>query len=296
MGQLHEKMNTDTIDILLADFVSTSTEMQGAVLVSPQGRPLTHPIGISEATTDIMAGAMLHLAGCISEHCRWHEVDWVTIQAHEGYLILVQCNSDVFLLVRADVAPSGFLQHHIQQYLDQIRISLQTPDHNATVVQLSYRQTELVKKRTLIPVTNSATLAYAMPENGSSTANGNGSSAPYSPVNETGNGYLVEGPPQPSVPVAAPLPPMPSVVSKPSVPSMPSASSVPPTPLHLDEFEVAYCQRELAEIIGPMASLVCDRILSQTPHLRLMDFVRALSQHIPNEQEARNFQRRILSE
>lgn len=89
-------MNKVTIETLLNDFVSASTEIQGAVMVSPQGQLLTHPIGLSETSTSIMAGSMLQLAGCVSEQCHWNAVDWVTIQALEGYLILTQCLQDIF--------------------------------------------------------------------------------------------------------------------------------------------------------------------------------------------------------
>ncbi|WP_299413193.1 hypothetical protein [Acaryochloris sp. IP29b_bin.148] len=276
-------MNKETIETLLTDFVSASTEIQGAVMVSPQGQPLTHPIGLSEASTHIMAGSMLHLAGCISEQCHWQAVNWVTIQALEGYLILTQCIQDVFLLIRAQDVPSGYLQRYIQHHLAKLRTSLRTPDHDATVVQLSYRPTELIKRREtpangmVAHSANGSSVAMVDP----STLNGgmgngemgNGEMGTVTPPAENGagyvNGYLVQE--------TTPIPPAPSV------------------PLHLDEFEIAYCQKELAEIIGPIASLICDRVLAQDPHLRLMDFVKVLARHIPDQQQALDFQRRVLS-
>lgn len=238
-------MNIETIETLLGDFVSDSTEIQGAVMVSPQGQPLTHPIGLSETSTHIMAGSMLQLASCVSAQCQWQAVNWVTIQALEGYLILAQCIQEVFLLIRAKEVPSGYLQRYIQQYLEKLSVSLRTPEHGATVVQLSYRPTELIDRS----VASSTTLDYE--KNG-----GNG----------VAKGNLVTGTAMSSV------------------------------PLNLDEFEIAYCQKELAESIGPMASLICDRVLSHNPHLNLIDFVKTLAQHIPDQQMAFDFQRRILSQ
>lgn len=261
-------MNKVTIEALLADFVSASTEIQGAVMVSPQGQLLTHPIGLSETSTRIMAGSMLQLAGCVSDQCQWHAVDWVTIQALEGYLILTQCIQDIFLLIRSQDVPSGYLLRYIHHYLDKLRTSLRAPDHDATVVQLSYRSTELINRsatETLVPPTANGSRGSVM----GLTADGKANGTSYPVLN---------GMPSRNRAGIAPI------------------SPIPPIPLHLDEFEIAYCQKELAEAIGPIASLICDRILSQNPHLRLMDFVKALSQQIPDPQKALDFQKRILSE
>lgn len=252
-------MNKVTIEILLADFVAASTEIQGAVIVSPQGQPLTHPIGLSEASTHIMAGAMLHLAGCVSEQCHWQSADWVTVQALEGYLILTQCIQDIFLLIRSQDVPSGYLLRYIQHYLDKLRTSLCAPDHDATVVQLSHRPTELVKQST-------------KPSNSPRTVNRSFSS--------TSNALDYRAVQHETTPK----------------PSVARTTAIPPIPLYIDEFEIAYCQKELAEMIGPISSLVCNRILTQNPHLRLMDFVNALSQQIPDPQKALDFQRRVLFE
>ncbi|WP_299488417.1 hypothetical protein [Acaryochloris sp. IP29b_bin.137] len=259
-------MNKVAIETLLADFVSTSSEIQGAVMVSPQGQPLTHPIGISETSTHIMAGSMLHLAGCVSEQCHWRAVDWVTVQALEGYLILTQCIQDIFLLIRSQDVPSGYLLRYIQHYLDKLRTSLRVPNYDATVVQMSHRPTELINRV--------------------ASANGTHPQA-------TSNGLLMKRAPL-SEPFGTHMGRN-GTNSKRSTPVSP-VSSLPPIPLHLDEFEIAYCQKELAEIIGPIASLICNRILAQNPHLRLMDFVKALSQQIPDPQKALDFQRRVLSE
>ncbi|NJK28987.1 MAG: hypothetical protein HC851_09320 [Acaryochloris sp. RU_4_1] len=251
-------MNKETIETLLIQFVSSSTEVQGAVMVSAQGQPLTDPIGISEASTSMMAGVMLHLAGCVSEQCQWHAVDGVTIQAQEGYLILVQCSADLFLLIRANAVPSGYLQHQIQQRLLKLRISLQALHSNETVVYLSSSPTQLINGNTGSSVSEDTVLAYAA--SGFSTSVMNGSTETYPTV----NGFAQQIP------------------------------HLSPHPSSLSEGEIAFCQEQLAEIIGPIAYMICDRTLAQTPDLKLMDFVKALAQQIPNQQKALEFQRRVF--
>ncbi|NJN38833.1 MAG: hypothetical protein HC790_09030 [Acaryochloridaceae cyanobacterium CSU_3_4] len=260
-------MNKETIETLLIQFVSSSTEVQGAVMVSAQGQPLTDPIGISEASTSMMAGVMLHLAGCVSEQCQWHAVDGVTIQAQEGYLILVQCSADLFLLIRANAVPSGYLQHQIQQRLLKLRISLQALHSNETVVYLSSSPTQLINGNTGSSVSEDTVLAYAA--SGFSTSVMNGSTETYPTV----NGFAQQ------IPHLSP-------------PDLPKGIS--PPPCSLSEGEIAFCQEQLAEIIGPIAYMICDRTLAQTPDLKLMDFVKALAQQIPNQQKALEFQRRVF--
>jgi predicted regulator of Ras-like GTPase activity (Roadblock/LC7/MglB family) len=260
-------MNKETIEALLIQFVSSLTEVQGVVMVSAQGQPLTDPIGISEASTAMMAGVMLHLAGCVSEQCQWHTVDGVTIQAQEGYLILMQCSRDLFLLIRASAVPSGYLQHQIQQRLLKLRLSLQALHSNETMTYLSSRPTQLINGNTGSPTSDDTVLAYAV--NGFSTSVINGSTA----TDPTANGS------------AQHIPPL-------SPPDLPKRISLPPS--SLDAGEIAFCQEQLAEIIGPIAYMICDRTLAQTPDLKLMDFVKALTQQIPDQQKALEFQQRVF--
>ncbi|NEP51022.1 MAG: serine/threonine protein kinase [Moorea sp. SIO3C2] len=100
-----------------------------------------------------------------------------------------------------------------------------------------------------------------------------------------------------------------SRISNGSSPRRPASTTQPwvsPTPLPissapnrhsnlLDPNFVALCQQELAELIGPMATIVCQRTLVQNPNSSAQEFVKALSQQIPNQKYAQDFQRRLLS-
>jgi eukaryotic-like serine/threonine-protein kinase len=61
----------------------------------------------------------------------------------------------------------------------------------------------------------------------------------------------------------------------------------------LDATFISRCQQELAEFIGPMASIVCQRMLSKHPGITAADFVEALAQKIPDREQAQEFQRRL---
>ena len=55
------------------------------------------------------------------------------------------------------------------------------------------------------------------------------------------------------------------------------------------------CRRELAEFIGPMATVICRRTLAQNPGISPFDFVEALAQKIPNPQQAQEFRQKVIS-
>ncbi len=57
---------------------------------------------------------------------------------------------------------------------------------------------------------------------------------------------------------------------------------------------VHQCRRELAEFIGPIATIICDRTLANNPYLSNSEFVRALAERIPDSQSSQQFQQKLL--
>ena len=64
----------------------------------------------------------------------------------------------------------------------------------------------------------------------------------------------------------------------------------------LDEFEITYWENTLTEIIGPIGSFVCNRILKQNPNMRLTDFIQILASYIPDPQLALEFKNKAISQ
>lgn len=79
---------------------------------------------------------------------------------------------------------------------------------------------------------------------------------------------------------------------------LPSSSTVsytpPQTKSRLEPGFINRCQQELAEFIGPIASLVCQQTLKQHPEISQTEFVEALTKRIPNQKQAPQFKRRLL--
>jgi serine/threonine protein kinase len=78
-------------------------------------------------------------------------------------------------------------------------------------------------------------------------------------------------------------------------PSQSSATPPPANQLSLTPDFVARCQQELAQWIGPMASIICQRTVSKNSQLSPEQFVRALAKNIPEPQEAEKFSRNLMS-
>ncbi|MEM8722247.1 MAG: serine/threonine-protein kinase [Cyanobacteria bacterium P01_G01_bin.39] len=54
------------------------------------------------------------------------------------------------------------------------------------------------------------------------------------------------------------------------------------------------CRQELAEFIGPMASIICKRTVQQNPNMTEIELSSALAKTISNPQKSREFQQRLL--
>ena len=73
-----------------------------------------------------------------------------------------------------------------------------------------------------------------------------------------------------------------------SPPSDSSSGNSQPTP----EF-IEYCRQELAELIGPMASIICNRTIKDNPNLSRADLSSVLAKTIKDPIKSQNFQQRL---
>jgi serine/threonine protein kinase len=63
----------------------------------------------------------------------------------------------------------------------------------------------------------------------------------------------------------------------------------------LDPEFINLCQRELAEFIGPMASLICQKTVKKNPYVSVEDLVKTLAKKIPDPDKAAIFEQKLLS-
>ncbi len=258
-------MNKGKIEIILKELASKTTGIQGAVLVSSQGQLLTTPIGIDHNSTLIIAGTMLHLAGCIREEFNWQEIEQISVRAQEGYIILTICNQDVFLLVKTDNVPLGFLEGDINHNVRKLRAELQVSE----AIQLNPLWDD-----SQITIADKANINTAQPANATQD---------LSASSETTNIELtpIQSLPALSADEQSPV----ETVSIPS-PEPETVSSLNPEFLKL-------CQQELARCIGPFARFLIEDTLAEHPQIAPQQLVEVLAAEIPNPEQAKQFNRNV---
>jgi eukaryotic-like serine/threonine-protein kinase len=87
--------------------------------------------------------------------------------------------------------------------------------------------------------------------------------------------------------------PLPNHIPSPKAPMEAKGKGVTPK-ASLDPNFVNRCQHELAQAIGPMAAIVCQRIISKNPQISAAELIEALVQKIPDPKQAEAFQKRIF--
>lgn len=99
-------INTSMLQDELQNFVSGTSEVQGAALVSPDGLSLASvlPGGMDDERTAAMSASMLSLGERIGRELARGNVERIVVEGEKGYGVLVGCSGDAVLLVLANSA------------------------------------------------------------------------------------------------------------------------------------------------------------------------------------------------
>lgn len=99
-------INVSMLQDELQNFVSSSAEVQGAVLASPDGFALASvlSVGMDEERTAAMSASMLSLGERIGSELVRGNVDRIVVEGEKGYGVLVGCGAEAVLLVLASSA------------------------------------------------------------------------------------------------------------------------------------------------------------------------------------------------
>lgn len=114
-------------DSILQELMSKPIDIQGTVLVSAEGQPITLPLGLSEQTACMLAGAMLYLAHQTRQELQWRTSDSVSVRGQEGCIVLSHCYGEVYLLVKAGKVPMGLLEGEVHRTVTRLRSAIATP-------------------------------------------------------------------------------------------------------------------------------------------------------------------------
>lgn len=121
-------INSEKLGYILQTFVSTTADVQGAALVTPDGLPLTAnlPGQLDEERVSAMSAAMLSLGERIGDELARGGIDRIFVEGNSGYCILTSCGEEaVFLVLASKVAKQGMLQLEIKRAVTELKLVLQ---------------------------------------------------------------------------------------------------------------------------------------------------------------------------
>lgn len=120
-------INTEKLSYLLQGFVTATSDVQGAALVTPDGLPLASslPGAMDEERVSAMSAAMLSLGERICKELARGIIDRIFVDGDDGYGILTSCGEDAVLLVLANkAAKQGVLMLEIKRILGDVKAAL----------------------------------------------------------------------------------------------------------------------------------------------------------------------------
>jgi len=120
-------INTQKLTSVLHNFVSSTSDVQGAAVVTPDGLSLASslPSGMDEERVSAMSAAMLSLGERIGGELNRGGIDRIYVEGDEGYGVLTSCGEDaVFLVLASKAAKQGVLMLEIKRALGELKLIL----------------------------------------------------------------------------------------------------------------------------------------------------------------------------
>ncbi|WP_008311182.1 roadblock/LC7 domain-containing protein [Leptolyngbya sp. PCC 6406] len=120
-------INVEKLNAVLQNFVTGTTDVQGAALVTPDGLPLaaTLPGGMDEERVSAMSAAMLSLGERIGSELGRGGIERIFVEGDKGYGILTSCSEDAVFVVLADkAAKQGVVMLEIKRAVAELKLLL----------------------------------------------------------------------------------------------------------------------------------------------------------------------------
>ncbi len=117
-------INTEKLGYILQTFVSTTADIQGAAVVTPDGLPLAAnlPGVMDEERVSAMSAAMLSLGERIGVELARGAIDRIYVEGSDGFSILTSCGEDaVFLVLASRMAKQGVLMLEIKRAVSDLK-------------------------------------------------------------------------------------------------------------------------------------------------------------------------------
>lgn len=120
-------INSQKIGYVLQSFVTTTADVQGSALVTPDGLPLASslPSGMDDERVSAMSAAMLSLGERIGKELARGDIDRIYVEGSEGFSILTKCDEEaVFIVLASKAAKQGVLMLEIKRTVAELKLLL----------------------------------------------------------------------------------------------------------------------------------------------------------------------------
>lgn len=120
-------INTEKLGYVLQTFVTTTPDIQGALVVTPDGLPLSGylPADMDEERVSAMSAAMLSLGERIGMELVRGTIDRIFLEGTEGFSVLTNCGEDaVFLVLASKAVKQGVLMVEIKRAVAELKLVL----------------------------------------------------------------------------------------------------------------------------------------------------------------------------
>ena len=117
-------VDTQRLNNLMKQFVATTSDIQGAALVTIDGLPMATalPTKLDEDRVSAMAAAILSLGEKISFELMRGSTSRILVEGQDGYALLTSCSDELVLLVLAHhSAKLGVLMFEIKRLLPVVK-------------------------------------------------------------------------------------------------------------------------------------------------------------------------------
>lgn len=116
-------MKITNLNDMLKNFVSGTSDIQGAAIISPDGLALSSvlPSDMDEERTAAMSAAMLSLGERIGKELARGTIERILVEGDKGFAIMVGCGEEAVLLVLASkAAKQGLLFLEIKRLAGEL--------------------------------------------------------------------------------------------------------------------------------------------------------------------------------
>lgn len=116
-------IDTARLTEIVQAFVTETSHVQGAALVTPEGLPLAGrlPAGLEESRAAAMAAAVVSIGDRINEELQRGAMEHILLKGTQGYSVLTLCGKEALFLVLASIeVKQGILMLEIRRVVEEM--------------------------------------------------------------------------------------------------------------------------------------------------------------------------------